>query len=239
MKVEFPIRLQSYLAKCGIGSRRFCETLIQSGRVKVNGKRVAELGTKVEKDDAVFVDDVPAQLEERDYYFALNKPRGFVCTNYDPNETAYARDLIDIEDNNVLFNVGRLDKDSQGLIFFTNDGDWANTIAHPSSQTEKEYLVRTDKDLLKKDLDDAYRGLIRPYRIKSYNLVDKREVRIVLTEGKNREIRNLFELMGYEVKRLTRLRIGTVELKDLPVGKYRKLSPAEVKSFRNTDKEKH
>jgi len=239
MKIEYPIRLQAYLAKCGVASRRACESIIQSGRVKVNGKRITELGTKVEENDVVFVDDVPAVPESRDYYFALNKPRGFVCTNYDPNETAYARDLIDIEDNNVLFNVGRLDKDSQGLIFFTNDGDWANKIAHPSSETEKEYLVRTDIDLLKKDLDDAYRGLIKPYHIKSYKLIDKREVKIVLTEGKNREIRNLFEIMGYEVKKLTRLRIGEVELADLPVGKYRKLSPAEVKSFlKNTERGK-
>lgn len=231
MKIEYPIRLQAYLAKCGLGSRRFCETLIQSGRVKINGKRITELGTKVENGDSVFVDDIPAELEERDYYFALNKPRGFVCTNYDPNETVYARDLIDIEDNNVLFNVGRLDKDSQGLIFFTNDGDWANKIAHPSSETEKEYLVKTDHDILKKDMDDAYRGLIKPYRIKSYELVGKRETKVVLTEGKNREIRNLFELMGYEVKKLTRLRIGSVELGDLPVGKYRKLTTKEIKSF--------
>lgn len=240
MKIEYPVRLQVYLAKCGVGSRRSCEKIIESGRVKVNGKRVTELGSKVEENDLVFVDDVPAQLEERDYYFALNKPRGFVCTNFDPNETAYARELIDIEDNNVLFNVGRLDKDSQGLIFFTNDGDWANMIAHPSSETEKEYLVKTDRDIIKKDMDDAYRGLIRPYTIKSYKIVGKREVKVVLTEGKNREIRNLFKLMDYEVKRLTRLRIGSVELADLPTGKYRKLTPSEVKSFRtnNTEKKK-
>ena len=232
MKIEYPVRLQVFLAKGGVGSRRACEKLILDGRVKVNNVKVTVLGTKVNENDVVYVDDVPVEIHERTYYLALNKPRGYVCTNYDPNETAYARDLIDIEDNNVLFNVGRLDKDSQGLIFFTNDGDWANAIAHPSSQTEKEYIVRTDRDIVKKDMDSAYRGEIKPYRIKSYKLLSQREVSVVLTEGKNRELRRLFEELGYEVKRLTRVRIGSVCLDDLPSGMYRKLKPAEVKSFK-------
>ena len=231
MKIEYPIRLQSYLAKCGVGSRRGCETLITEGRVMVNNKVVMELGTKVNENDIVYVDDVLAEPEERSYYFALNKPRGFVCTNYDPNEKAYARDLIDIPERNLLFNVGRLDKDSQGLIIFTNDGDFANLVMHPSSQIEKEYIVRVDQDIIKKDMDDAYRGLVKPYRIKSYNLISKREVSVVLTEGKNREIRNLFALMGYEVKKLTRIRIGRIHLDDLPTGQYRKLTKTEVSSL--------
>lgn len=231
MKIEYPIRLQSYLAKCGVGSRRGCETLITDGRVMVNNKVVLELGTKVTDDDIVYVDDVLAEPVDNSYYFALNKPRGFVCTNHDPNETAYARDLIDISEKNCLFNVGRLDKDSQGLILFTNDGDFANLIMHPSSETEKEYIVKVDRDIIKKDMDDAYRGLVKPYRIKSYKLLAKREVSVVLTEGKNREIRNMFEIMGYEVKRLMRIRIGQVELGNLQGGQYRRLTKMEVKSL--------
>lgn len=231
MKIEYPIRLQSYLAKCGVGSRRGCEELITQGRVMVNNRRVTELGTKVDEDDIVYVDDMLAEPEERNYYYALNKPRGYVCTNYDPNETAYARDLIDVPEKSLLFNVGRLDKDSQGLILFTNDGDFANLIMHPSSETEKEYIVRTDLEILKKDMDDAYRGLIRPYRIKSYRILGKRDASVVLTEGKNREIRNMFESMGYEVKRLTRIRIGHIELGELGLGKYRKLTKSEVNSL--------
>lgn len=231
MKIEYPIRLQSYLAKCGVGSRRGCEELIASGRVKVNNKRVTEMGIKVNEEDIVYVDDVLAEPEEKSYYYILNKPKGFVCTNYDPNETAYARNLLDVPERNLLFNVGRLDKDSQGLIIFTNDGDFANLIMHPSSQIEKEYIVRTDIDILKKDLDDAYRGLIRPYRIKSYKLIGKKDASVVLTEGKNREIRNLFVAMGYEVKKLIRVRIGKVELGELAPGKYRKLTKAEVNSL--------
>ncbi len=228
MKIDYPIRLQSYLAKCGVGSRRGCETLITEGRVMVNNKVVTELGTKVDENDIVYVDDTLAEPEERSYYFVLNKPRGYVCTNFDPNEKVYARDLIDIPERNLLFNVGRLDKDSQGLIIFTNDGEFANLIMHPSSQIEKEYIVRVDRDIVKKDMDDAYRGLVKPYRIKSYNLFSKREVSVVLTEGKNREIRNLFAIMGYEVKKLTRTRIGNIHLDDLPTGQYRKLTKAEV-----------
>ena len=231
MKIEYPIRLQSYLAKCGAGSRRSCETLITEGRVTVNNKIVTELGTKVNENDIVYVDDVLAEPEEQSYYFVLNKPRGYVCTNYDPNETAYARDLIDIPQRNLLFNVGRLDKDSQGLIIFTNDGDFANLVMHPSSETEKEYIVKVDQDIIKKDMDDAYRGLIQPYRIKSYKLLSKREVSVVLTDGKNREIRNLFDMMGYEVKKLTRIRIGDVLLGDLQSGKYRRMSRQEIQSL--------
>ncbi len=238
MKIEYPIRLQSYLAKCGVGSRRGCETLITEGRVSVNNKIVVELGTKVNEDDIVYVDDVLAEPAEKTLYIALNKPRGFVCTNHDPNETAYARDLIDIPERNLLFNVGRLDKDSQGLILFTNDGDWANLIMHPSSETEKEYIVKVDHDLLKKDLDDAYRGLVKPYRIKSYKLLSKKEVSVVLTEGKNREIRNMFEILGYEVKKLTRIRIGDVKLDDLPSGSFRRMTKAEVQSLERNAKKR-
>ncbi len=231
MNIEYPIRLQSYLAKCGVGSRRFCETLIQSGRVKVNNRVVTQQGVKVEKEDVVYVDDTLAEPEERTYYILLNKPRGYVCTNYDPNETSYARDLINIVDRTVLFNVGRLDKDSQGLIIFTNDGDFANRVMHPSSGIEKEYLVKTDRPIVKKDMDDMFRGLVKPYRIKSYMLKSSNEVTVVLTEGKNREIRNMFDAKGYVVKKLMRIRIGSIVADGLEIGKCRKLTSAEVNSL--------
>ena len=231
MKIEYPIRLQSYLAKCGMGSRRGCETLIVEGRVMVNNKVVTELGTRVAEDDIVYADGILAEPSEKAFYFALNKPKGFVCTNYDPNETAYTRDLIDVPERNLLFNIGRLNKDSQGLILFTNDGDFANRIMHPSSETEKEYIVKTNLDIIKKDMDDAYRGLVKPYKIKNYKILSKREVSVVLTEGKNREIRNLFNILGYEVRSLTRIRIGEVLLGNLQSGQYRKLNKNEISSL--------
>ncbi|MDY4609412.1 MAG: pseudouridine synthase [Sphaerochaetaceae bacterium] len=232
MKLEYPIRLQSYLAKSGCGSRRSCEQLISSGRVKVNTKRVTELGTKVTEEDVVQVDDQLVEPSDRTYYFALNKPKGYVCTNYDPNEDRYARDLIDIPDRNLLFHIGRLDKESTGLILFTNDGDVAQKIMHPSNEIEKEYLVNTGDTIRREDMEEALRGVYidipKPYRIKRFELQTKRWARIVLTEGKNREIRKIFSYYGYDVKQLTRVRIGCIELGDLKPGEYRQLTKDEV-----------
>lgn len=150
MKLEYPIRLQAYMAKSGCGSRRFCETLITAGRVTINTKRVTELGTKVNEEDVVMVDDQLVEPADRTYYYALYKPRGYVCTNYDPNEKLYARDLIDIADKNLLFHIGRLDKESSGLILFTNDGDVAQKVMHPSREIEKEYLVSCSTEVRRK-----------------------------------------------------------------------------------------
>ena len=159
MNIEYPIRLNSFLAKSGCGSRRSCESLIQSGRVKVNMQRVTDLATKVQSDDVVMVDDVPVEPVERAFYYALNKPRGYLCTNWDPNEKLYARDLIDTPARDLLFHVGRLDRDSEGLIIYTNDGDVAQKITHPSTEIEKEYMVRTDRPVQRRDMEEALRGL--------------------------------------------------------------------------------
>ncbi len=235
MKVEYPIRLQVYMAKSGCGSRRFCETLITAGRVTVNTKRVTELGSKVEADDVVMVDDELIEPSDKTYYYALNKPKGYVCTNYDPNEKLYARDLITIKDQNLLFNIGRLDKESTGLVLFTNDGDVAQKIMHPSEQIEKEYMVNCSTEVNRTDLEDALKGVYidipQPYRIKRFEILSKRWVRIVLTEGKNREIRKIFSYFGYDVKQLIRVRIGNIELQDLPIGQFRQVSAAEIQTM--------
>lgn len=236
--IEYPLRLQVYMAKCGIGSRRFCEQLISSGRVMVNNKLVRELGFKVEsEEDIVQVDGETIEIIDKEYYIALNKPRGYLCTNYDPNEKLYARDLIDIRDRNLLFNVGRLDRDSNGLILFTNDGEFANAVMHPKFEIEKEYLVHLDRKCEIEDLREAIKGVRiddeRPYRIKRYEFVprNKEYIRVVLTEGKNREIRKIFSYLDYEVKSLTRTRIGPIELGDLKSGTYRQLSKKEIEGL--------
>lgn len=235
MKLEYPIRLQAYMAKSGCGSRRFCETLITAGRVTVNTKRVTELGTKVEEDDVVMVDDELVEPSDRTYYYALNKPKGYVCTNYDPNEKLYARDLITIADKNLLFNIGRLDKESTGLVLFTNDGDVAQKIMHPSEQIEKEYMVNCSTEVQRVDLEDALKGVYidipQPYRIKRFEILTKRWVRIVLTEGKNREIRKIFSYFGYDVKQLVRVRIGNLELGDLALGQFRQVTAQEIQTM--------
>lgn len=232
MKLSYPLRLQVYLAKSGCGSRRSCETLITSGRVTVNMKRVTELGSKVEQDDVVMVDDQLVEPSERTYYYALYKPRGYVCTNYDPNETKYARELIDIPDQNLLFHIGRLDKESSGLILFSNDGDVAQKIMHPSQEIEKEYLVSCDTSIRREDLEEALKGIYidipQPYTIKRFEMVSKKWTRIILTEGKNREIRKILSYFGYEVKQLVRMRIGCIELGDLRPGEYRVVTSSEI-----------
>ncbi len=230
----YPIRLQAYMARCGVGSRRACEELIRQGRVMINNRIVREMGVKVGKDDVVQVDTETIEPAEELHYIALNKPRGYVCTNYDPNETRYARDLIDIRDNHLLFNVGRLDKDSNGLIIFTNDGDFANKMMHPRYEVEKEYIVKLDRDVVIDDLNRALKGVYidipKPYRIRRYDLMPRTRqfVRVTLIEGRNREIRKIFSFLGYDVKALTRIRVGCVELDELRPGEWRDLTRDEV-----------
>ena len=233
----FPMRLQAYMAKCGVASRRASEELISSGRVMVNNRTVREMGVKVNEDDIVQVDGETIELSEKLYYIALNKPRGYVCTNYDPNEDRYARDLIAIRDNRLLFNVGRLDKDSTGLLLFTNDGDFANRMMHPRYEIEKEYIVKLDRNVdiedLNRALDGLYIDMPTPYRIKRYDLIPRTKdyIRVTLTEGKNREIRKIFSFLNYDVKSLTRIRIGCVELGDMQPGEWRNLREDEIKGL--------
>ena len=236
---DFPMRLQAYLSKCGVASRRASEELIKAGRVMVNNKTVREMGVKVNEDDVVQVDGETVEISEKLYYIALNKPRGYVCSNYDPNEEYFARDLINMRDRDLLFNVGRLDKDSSGLILFTNDGKFANAMMHPRYQVEKEYVVRVDRNIeiedLNKALDGIYIDMPTPYRIKRYDFMPrtKQMIRITLTEGKNREIRRMFEVVGKNVDFLKRIRIGELTLSGLDRGKVRKLTQDEVFYLKN------
>ncbi len=235
MRIDYPIRLQSYLAKSGFGSRRSCEKLIQEGRVSVNMKIVTRMGTKVDADDVVMVDTVLAEPADRVLYYALHKPRGYVCTNYDPNEKLYARDLITIPENNLLFHVGRLDKDSTGLILYTNDGDVAQKIMHPSQEIEKEYAVMAQETIRREDLEEALRGIYidsqQPYTIKKFTLQSKRWALITLTEGKNRELRKIFSYFGYTIQKLVRIRIGPIQLGELAESRYRVVSKGEIKAL--------
>ncbi|NCB01360.1 MAG: rRNA pseudouridine synthase [Spirochaetia bacterium] len=232
MKIEYPIRLQSFLAKSGLGSRRACEQLIIEGRVTINLQKVTEMGVKVNADDVVMVDDVLAEASDKTLYYALNKPKGYVCTNYDPNETQYARDLIEIADKNLLFHVGRLDKESSGLILYTNDGDVAQKITHPSFEVEKEYAVLTREPLRVEDLQQATKGIFidsqKPYTIKSFTINTKKWAYVTLTEGRNRELRKIFTYLGYTIVQLVRLRIGNITLGTLKEGQFRPVSKHEI-----------
>lgn len=228
------IRLQAFIARCGIASRRSAEKLITEGRVSVNGNTVSELGTKVSLSDFVCVDGKPVALEEKKRYVLLNKPAGYVCSLSDEKGRPVAADLLKEHFKERLYNVGRLDMFSSGLLIFTNDGDFAAKLSHPSAEIEKEYVVDTSL-AVPRTLSEEFKKGIRVggifYRCVDARQVNARRMQIVLTEGKNREIRRVFESMEIGIKQLTRVRIGNLLLEDLKPGEFRELAPSEIKNL--------
>lgn len=228
------MRLQQYMARCGVASRRASEEIIISGRVTVNGELVTTLGTKVSAKDEVCVDGKKIALEETKRYIILNKPAGYVCSSSDEKGRPIALDLLKEKYSERLFNVGRLDMFSCGLIIYTNDGDFAARLSHPSAELEKEYIVDTSTAMPRELADDFMNGV----RIDGifYKCIDARELnshrmRIVLAEGKNREIRRVFESREVGIRSLMRIRIGCVGVGDLQYGQFRELSQDEVKAL--------
>jgi 23S rRNA pseudouridine2605 synthase len=230
--ISFPIRLQSYLAKCGLGSRRGCEKLITDGLVEINGQVVTELGVKVNEHD-----DVRCKNKDvhpfKPVYIMLNKPEGFLASNYDPHYDTYAIDLINVPEKSSLFHVGRLDKESSGLMIYTNDGKLAQKLTHPSFEIEKEYMVETlqAEKFLRNSAMLSGEGLEVEgilYRFKDIKSAGKNLLSVTLTEGKNREIRNVFRYLGCSISRLHRIRIGNLLLGNLETGSFRKISRDEA-----------
>jgi len=230
-----PVRLQAFLARAGVASRRGSEELIEKGRVSVNGHLVTTQGTKVRPGvDRVAVDGVDVAPAEH-VWIALHKPPGFVTSRRDTYGRRTIYDLLP-ERFHSLFHVGRLDRDSEGLLLLTNDGDTANRLLHPRYGTTKEYLA----DVQGKLTNDAMRQLLEGVEIEDgvataeevtrlhQTDVDTFRVRIVLREGKKREVRRMLDAVGHPVVRLIRRRFGPVELGELPVGKWRVLSSREL-----------
>ena len=238
---EEKIRLQVFLAHSGVASRRACEQIIQDGRVTVNGTVVTELGTKVSSADTITVDGKKIKPEARKCYVLLNKPAGFVCSASDEKGRQVAADLLRDSYKERLYNVGRLDMYSKGMILFTNDGDFAAKLSHPSSQIEKEYIVETSQDV-PEDFPSRFEKGIRVentfYKCVRCRILKPRKVSITLIEGKNREIRTVLESQGIGTRSLVRVRIGNVNLDDLRPGEHRDLTPAEVKGLLDLAKEK-
>jgi 23S rRNA pseudouridine2605 synthase len=230
--VSEQIRLQVYMARCGIGSRRACELYIREGRVTVNGL-TAELGTKVTPSDRVALDNRQLHPETQKIYLAINKPAGYLCANSDSRGRPLLLDLLqDIPQR--IFHVGRLDLRSSGLIFYTNDGNFAKTVSHPSSKIEKEYQVETKNPFPEELLSKYRRGLTiggERYRLRKYQYKTPRKVVLTLIEGKNREIRRVFEHFGFFPSKIHRVRIGCVHIRGIPAGGYRPLSRKEVDWF--------
>jgi len=228
------IRLNKYLANAGVCSRREADKLIQSGIVKVNGKVVTELGTKISPEDKVQYGGETLK-RERHRYFLLNKPKDFITTSDDPHDRKTVMMLMKNACRERIYPVGRLDRNTLGLLLFTNDGELAKKLTHPKHNVKKIYHVYLDKPLHKNDMLQAINGLeledgfIKPDKI-SYivNEPDKTQVGLELHSGRNRIVRRIFEHLGYKVIRLDRVFFAGLTKKDLPRGKFRELSKEEV-----------
>lgn len=224
------MRLQVYLAHAGVASRRACEKIIAEGRVSVNGTLVTDMGNKVRTGDTVLLDGKPVHPEARKCYVLLNKPASFVCTLSDEKGRPTAAALLKETYSERLYNIGRLDMFSSGAILFTNDGDFAAKIEHPSAQIEKEYVIETTQDFPPELLTRFERGIRVDgifYKCRSAAAINRRKLRIVLVEGKNREIRRVLDSFNCTIKRLVRVRIGTLELGTLKAGEFRDLTAKE------------
>ena len=230
-------RLQRVMASAGIGSRRDCETIIEEGRVEVDGQVVTTLGTKVDPDKQKITVDGDALKIERLQYFMLNKPPGVLSTSNDPSGRVRVIDLI--QTKNRVYNVGRLDQSSEGLILVTNDGDLANRLTHPRYGIEKIYHVhvagRPEAADLKTLTDGVYlaEGKAKATSAKFIRKgKESSSIEITLTEGRNREIRRLLAKIGHKVRTLKRVSIGPLKLKDLPKGAHRELTSAELTALK-------
>ncbi|MCF7923519.1 MAG: rRNA pseudouridine synthase [Candidatus Izimaplasma sp.] len=235
-------RLQKIIAKAGITSRRKAEDLITEGKVKVNGEIVTELGTRASFSDEIIVDGKKIHRENL-VYFVLYKPEGYISAVKDQFNRKTVVDLIPVKEK--IFPVGRLDYDTSGLILITNDGDFAQHMIHPKYMIEKEYYVRI-KGLLRKESSILlakglkYDGIqAMPAKVWNVNYDEKKEttfLNIIITEGKNHQVKKMFEALGHEVIKLKRERFGTVTLEGLNKGEYRILKPHEIKTLYNLSK---
>ena len=232
------LRLQKFLADAGVASRRAGEQFILEGRVEVNGQVVRQLGVKVDPvHDKVRVDGKPVH-SKRKMYVALNKPKNCVCSRKDEFERPTIYELLPKEWNNVLYSVGRLDYDTEGLIFLTNDGQFALHLTHPRYEVSKKYVVTVEVRVGPEMLERFVRGVFHEgekLKAKKARLVSSTKsvtvVELELTEGKNREVRRMFESQGVMVKRLQRVQIGKIKIGELKPGKWRTLTEPEIKSL--------
>ncbi|MCD4724990.1 MAG: rRNA pseudouridine synthase [Bacteroidales bacterium] len=228
------IRLNKYIADAGICSRREADKLIASGAVKVNGKIVSELGTKVSVTDKVIYGG-EALKREKLRYLVLNKPRGFITTTDDPYERKTVMGLVEKACRERIYPLGRLDRSTTGVLLFTNDGDLAKKLLHPKHGIRKIYHVILDKNLTKADLEKVASGIELDDGIVKVDKISrvesstgKKEVGLELHSGKNRIVRRIFESLGYKVARLDRVIFAGITKKDTPRGKWRMLSQEEV-----------
>jgi len=233
-------RLQKILSQAGITSRRAAENLIVSGRVAVNGRTVTVLGTKADPEtDRITLDGKPVTIQTRKIYIILNKPSGYVTTMSDPDGRPIVTDLIkDIPER--LFPVGRLDFNTEGLLLLTNDGNWANRLAHPSHEVVKEYMVKVRGNINAEVMAKLANGVkledgwTAPAKVELVKMLEKNSwLSISIHEGRYRQVRRMCEAVGLLVARLTRTKYGNLELGTLKPGEYRHLTPTEITEILN------
>ena len=233
------MRLEKYLAKSGIASRRTAQKQILLGKVTVNDERVLIPGTHIEPDkDLVQVDGLRVKGTPEPIYLMLNKPPGYVTTVRDERRRPTVMELVsDIPER--IYPVGRLDKDTEGLLLMTNDGEFANRLTHPRHEVKKTYIAWVNGNPNQKAIDQLREGVRIEGGVTSRAGItplsrrkDRAQFRITIREGKKRQIRRMFQAVGYEVTFLKRIAIGALGLGDLPIGRYRMLSAPEIDSFR-------
>nr|WP_227461935.1 pseudouridine synthase [Odoribacter sp. OF09-27XD] len=232
-KEDAELRLNRYISMGGVCSRRDADVLIAEGRVKVNGEVVQTVGIKVRKNDRVEVDDVLI-VPERKVYLVLNKPKDYVTTVEDPLERKTVMSLIEDACKERIYPIGRLDRQTTGVLLFTNDGDLAKKLTHPKYEHKKIYHVFLNKPLDETDLEKISKGLeledgfIKADEI-SYTSPDRSEVGIEIHSGRNRIVRRIFEHLGYDIVRLDRVYFAGITKKNLPRGRWRFLTSQEVR----------
>ena len=232
------MRLNKFLSSCGLASRRKCEEIILAGRVSVNGQTVQNLSTVVdEKKDKVCCDGKEMKLPTEFVYLKMNKPKGYACTASDEKGRKTIFDLV--ESDVRLFNVGRLDYDTEGLILLTNDGDFANLITHPKYHFEKEYIATVEGEVKEGDLAVLRKGVVidgvrmPTAKVKLLSFDGKwSKVSVIIDEGQNHQVRRMFEAIGKDIKLLKRVRIGDVQLGGLYRGKTKPLAAEEIAYFK-------
>ena len=227
-------RLQKVIAESGYTSRRKAEELMKEGKVKVNGKVVTELGTKVSDSDTIEIDNKILVKETKEYYI-MNKPRGVITSTSDDKSRKVVTELIPTEAR--IYPVGRLDYDTTGVLLLTNDGEFANILMQPKNKIEKVYLAKLEGIIkgeqinkLKKDVELDHVKVV-PSRVKLKKVNQDTNtcmVEITIHEGKNHQVKRMFEAVGFHVEKLTRERIGTFTTEGLKSGEYRKLTPKEI-----------
>lgn len=231
-------RLQKYIARSGIASRRKAEDMIREGKVKVNGEVITEMGHKISGNDIVEIDSEVLEVKEK-RYFVMNKPRGIISSSNDEKGRKTVISILPPELNNYrLFPVGRLDYDTKGVLIITNDGEFMNTLVGPQSVLPKEYLARVEGEVEKTDIQKLEAGIeidgYKTQKCKAYIAsIDKKNnsssVGIIIREGKYHQVKQMFAAIGHPVKRLTRISFGEITVEGLAEGEIRELTPHEIK----------